>query len=232
MRDHPRRRSRRLPDRDASAASARQARAYGRYHFGWLGSPLEGTTEHHFEGLPWELLDDGDPARVAVVASRGSWRPCLASVSPPGVADLQLRARPRVRRLRRQWPAAARCRARPTAGGGARLSWWWRGRPDQPSRRRRSWWRGRRTGDLRLVGSAYDLPPTVETVESVLDRERERVESAPSPRSVRRCEGACHRRTGHRTGQVLRHPGPVRADAPRRRGRPWRRPAWPARAST
>lgn len=73
-----------------SAASARQARAYGRYHFGWLGSPLEGTTEHHFEGLPWELLDDGDPARVAVVASRGSWRPRLASVSPPGVADLQL----------------------------------------------------------------------------------------------------------------------------------------------
>ena len=31
---------------------------------------------------------------------------------------------------------------------------------------------------LRLAATAYDLPPTVETVESVMDRERERVESA------------------------------------------------------
>ena len=66
------------------AASARQARAHGRYHAGWLGSLHEtagGARELEAERLLLQLLGEAAPREVVLVAPRAygpSWMECLA----------------------------------------------------------------------------------------------------------------------------------------------------------
>jgi hypothetical protein len=66
------------------AAAARQARAHGRYHAGWLGwlhERAEGPGEPEVEGRLRQLLGEAAPREVALVAPRASgpsWMACLA----------------------------------------------------------------------------------------------------------------------------------------------------------
>jgi 3-oxoacyl-(acyl-carrier-protein) synthase len=78
-------------------AAARQARAYGRYHAGWLGSlagGAEGPSEPEVEGVLRQLLGEAAPRQAALVASDASgpsWMACLAGRSGRAdVADVRL----------------------------------------------------------------------------------------------------------------------------------------------